>query len=258
MAFDFLSRITANRGESFFRLMFYGRNGTGKTSLASSAPDPLILNFDKKEGSIPEGVKRLNFKSDDPAYSVGLEIAKAIHGKSAEFAAYKTVVLDSISSLSEDLLAGILVASKGDPAAKAEFDDYAKVRQSLIILINTFKSLPVNLIVTALPQLNEDNVSGVPIVLPLIVGGYKQQACAAFDDVYYTRKLPGSPDGARKPRYFIHPESYVETNLVEVVNEKGRVEKTPNVTVYEAKNSFGLPATIENPSWAELMAKRTK
>lgn len=85
------------------KMMVYGQAGMGKTTLALSAPNPLLLDFDN-------GVKRVNNAHLDD--SVGIvqisnwqEVIQLLTQEQAELAAFDTIVVDTIGKMMDFIIA---------------------------------------------------------------------------------------------------------------------------------------------------------
>jgi hypothetical protein len=129
----------------------YGRSGTGKTTLASTWPKPILyLNIlDNGEESISdvEGVDVVDIEtSDDLLEQILWLTKKANKGKLV----YKTVILDTMTQLQ-----GILVRELGEkkkiPKGKRAGDfgvftrqDWGSIAGDLIKVIMDIRALPVN------------------------------------------------------------------------------------------------------------------
>ncbi len=85
------------------KMMVYGQAGMGKTTLALSAPNPLLLDFDN-------GVKRVNNAHLDD--SVGIvqinnwqEVIQLLTQEQADLAGFETIVVDTIGKMMDFIIA---------------------------------------------------------------------------------------------------------------------------------------------------------
>lgn len=78
------------------KAMIYGQPGTGKTTLALSAPRPLLIDFDK-------GVRRVNPAHFAPSFQpqTWQEVHQLLEQEQAELQGFATIVVDTIGKLSE-------------------------------------------------------------------------------------------------------------------------------------------------------------
>jgi phage nucleotide-binding protein len=84
------------------KMMIYGQAGTGKTSLALSAPKPLLLDFDN-------GVKRVNINHlngvDIVQVTSWKEIQQLINQEAASLAPYQSIVVDTVGKMMDFIIA---------------------------------------------------------------------------------------------------------------------------------------------------------
>lgn len=83
------------------KMMIYGQAGMGKTTLALSAPKPLLLDFDN-------GVKRVNMAHLENVDTVQVEnwneIQSLLQQQQAELAPYQTIVVDTIGKMMDYII----------------------------------------------------------------------------------------------------------------------------------------------------------
>ncbi len=83
------------------KMMVYGQAGMGKTTLALSAPKPLLLDFDN-------GVKRVNDAHLNEAGIVQItnwqEVVTLLTTESAELASFETIVVDTIGKMMDFII----------------------------------------------------------------------------------------------------------------------------------------------------------
>ena len=98
------------------RFLIYGADGTGKSTLAASAPDPIFLDIEG--GSEELEISRYPFR-DDPVRghvpNTYDEVLAAISDLTANASPYKTLVIDTIDSL-EAMLWTWMIKRDNDPA----------------------------------------------------------------------------------------------------------------------------------------------
>lgn len=116
------SRLGAVKKERLrlpLRYMFYGAEGTGKSTLASAAPDPIWIDAD--DGSARLNVARYQFR-DEPAGHVPrtyAEILSAIHDLTVSPHSFKTLVLDTADRI-ESMLWQYIIERESEPSARSK------------------------------------------------------------------------------------------------------------------------------------------
>ena len=80
------------------KVLLYGKAGTGKTTLALSAPDPLLLDFDG-------GVSRVNrAHQTDTVQITSWNDVKNLLYATAELAKYRTIVVDTVGKMMDFII----------------------------------------------------------------------------------------------------------------------------------------------------------
>jgi len=219
------------------RVLIYGPMGAGKTTFASTFAEPLFIDTDK--GGMSLRGKHAKFI---PCYeSKGIvrrvfEILKAAESKTGPFApdgdlaGVQTLVLDSVSVLSNAMLCDYIIGLGKDPMqTKPSFDEYGKLLNTQIELGKTFKRLSTmyNIVVTALVDVNKDEMTGAMYGGPLLVGQYRQLIGADFDEVYFAA-TEGTKDSVKHVLY------------------------TAKTGIYDAKSRMGLAYRVENPDASKM------
>lgn len=125
---------------STVKMMIYGQAGMGKTTVALSAPKPLLLDFDN-------GVKRVNSSHLDgvdivPVQNWG-EIQTLLQQQQAELAPYATIVVDTIGKMMDFIITH--VCGSRQPQIK----DWGKVNQEFTWFTRALSALNKNIVFVA-------------------------------------------------------------------------------------------------------------
>lgn len=204
---------------SRFTCLLYGAPGSGKTTMASTAPAPILLiDVDNKATSmvnlqqkISDGdlivhpvMSKLSEDSLRQRVLAGskplrqpkgyLEICDIItnleEGKIGTEA--KTIVLDSLSAVASHLQRLILYTAS---VQQMRIQDWGTFSLNLEELITALLSLNKNIIVIAHESHLRDDVSGAVLAIkPLIEGRMKDRLGAYFEEVYFLSTI-SSKDG---------------------------------------------------------------
>jgi len=233
----------------------YGAPGTGKTTLACTAPTPiLILDVDGKASSmhnishlIADGRvtvrtldvplssgtlrnKLLTIKSPQVSMPMGLlklaDIITELEGKCE----YKTVVLDSLTLTNEHIKRYLLFATK---KVQLSYEGWAFVQDTYINLFESLQKIAVeNIIIIAHERIDKDtkvDASTKFVIRPLIESSMKDKFGIFFNEIYYC--FVTDTDG----------------------NTKWKVRTSPNEDII-ARTSLNLD-TIEEPNISQILIK---
>lgn len=143
--------------DSAIHMLLYGRNRVGKTTLACQFPKPLLLvaveptkTGGARSVSKVAGVKLLRLKASVDLLMLADELALDDQ--------YKTVVIDSATSLEEMILAEImgwdrpsdlLAVGYTKPGDKVSTDQYTERAEKTRKVLRKFLDLPCHLVITA-------------------------------------------------------------------------------------------------------------
>jgi len=117
------------------KAMIYGQAGMGKTTLALSAPKPLLLDFDG-------GVHRVNFGHQGDTYPANnwREVNEVLR---EDLSAYQTIVVDTIGKMIDYII--LYVCNGGIPQIK----DWNKINQEFSNFTRNVSALNKNVIYVA-------------------------------------------------------------------------------------------------------------
>lgn len=177
MALNFSTTDRESRGHGI-KMLVYGRAGTGKTTLCSTAPSPLII-------SAEAGLLSLRSKSIPVAKVSHIQDVWDVYNwckTDARKNGIETICLDSISEITEKCLSNAKEKTK-DPRAA-----YGDMATQTIELVKAFRDLPgLHVLVTAKEGATTDPVTGVTKAQPTAPG---QQVGPAlpylFDMVFHS------------------------------------------------------------------------
>ena len=162
-------------------MLIYGPPGVGKTTFASTAPKPLII--DLENGSLALLGREVDIAQVDTLADAREAIKYALEN------GYQTVVIDSITRYAELLLDEILKENKRDTA---RIQDWGEVVKRIKKLIWTLQGKNINTIFIALETEEKDEES--LLKRPAVPGQLKVAIPAIVDIVGYMRVLK---DGSR-------------------------------------------------------------
>lgn len=191
----------------FLNLLVYGMPGVGKTTFAAQAqdhPDLAPVLFADLEGGLLSvagrgDVDAVAVRSSDDMEELFWELRSG-NLRNAEGLAYRTIVIDSGTNLSNRVLEEWVARNHDRELKKGkgkdrtiddiQIEDYGKMGAQVRRLIAWYRDLPMNLIVTALarfefPQ-NADKRTSAPIsVGPEFIRSLSMNVTGLMDHVWY-------------------------------------------------------------------------
>jgi hypothetical protein len=159
---------------STITILIYGYPGAGKTSLAFTAADPLVLDFD-------QGAHRSEFRDD----SVPIETWADVESMDlADLAPYKTVVVDTVGRCLDRLAEDIMT----DPKMKQRdgqmtLKGWGALKSRFAIWVKGVRNYGLDVVLTS--HLNEQRDGDDLIVRPDIQGGSYTEIFKLADGVAY-------------------------------------------------------------------------
>ncbi len=171
---------TADFGVDGVKVVVYGASGVGKTRLATTASDCIILSAEKgllslKKDNIPY-IEISRPKDVDEAYKF-LKADKE----------YQTIFLDTISEIGEVLLTDFLLTGGPDGTpVKDGRQAYRMMAEAMMPMIRKFRDLPgKNIVFLAKMEVKEDEENGIMMYRPMIPGQViKNQLPYMFDGLW--------------------------------------------------------------------------
>jgi len=180
------------------RVLLYGPSGTGKTTLASTFPNPVFVDLDdgmlSLEGqdityytlnshpsSDPDLIKMIGEKlaiSDD-AYAKSVEVIEQLCNT---FTEKDTLVIDSITFLNDYALATVLASEN---QKKPRIQDWGAAQKLIESIVSNINFADCNIVVIAHEQFVKDDESGFISWLPMTIGKLATKLPIYFDEVYH-------------------------------------------------------------------------
>ncbi|MCC8119446.1 MAG: ATP-binding protein [Bacteroidales bacterium] len=156
---------------STVKMMIYGQSGMGKSTLALSAPQPLLLDFDN-------GVKRINTSHlenvDIVPVTMWSEIQQLLQSP-ADLAPYQTIVVDTVGKMIDYIILHVV------GTRQPRIQDWGKINQEFQWFTRSLSSLNKNIVFVAhrdtrkegdetvfIPSLREKNYNSIVTELDLL------------------------------------------------------------------------------------------
>lgn len=177
--------------ELYFKLLIYGDSGAGKTWLASTAPDPVILLTERN------GEQSVRLSNPDAPYvyvstaeEVREFVAAALDGSWADIGlgTYKprTLVVDGLTEV-QRLVKDQIQKQRGD--GEFSIRDWGVLNEKVRGLLRVFRDLPYNVVCTALSKI--DVADEIRYTQPAFQGkAMGGEAMQYFNLVGYVYKRP--------------------------------------------------------------------
>ncbi len=223
--------------DTFLRVLLYGNMGSGKTHLLGTFPGLFIIDSDHGLLTLKRmGVhyQRFPLGPMDTCFKTVWDILLSIKAKKGPFAPgekwgdIQTLAIDSSTKLSKFILDESMRSSNKNPMDdKADFTDWGRVRSRLENIGRQTQVLPCNVVVTAMAQVEKNEVTGAFVGGPMLDGKYRDIIGGDFDEVYYLEAVAG-----KTPTYRCH---FRKTQW------------------YDAKSRLGLVEPMDDPSYEKII-----
>lgn len=211
--------ITSTKEESpFIKLMVYGDAGVGKTTLISTAPDPIIISSES-------GLLSLR-RYDFPVIKINSfeELIEAYdYCISSE---YQTICLDSLSDIAETILAEYK-GQERDPRKS-----YGRLADDLFSAIRAFRDIPNKHVYFVAKQARLEDDGGMALYRPSFPGQQLNTNVPYFFDLLMCLRIGTDKD---KNTY-----RYLQTN---------------STNTHLAKDRSGILNEIEEPNLTKIFNK---
>lgn len=198
-------------------VLLVGDGGTGKSRLAATFPDPYFFDCDKGMASVRDrAVDYDTFKeaakgqkvSKEQTETLGLypfatawpAIIKRLNELGTQMdkgeCPYKTIVLDSLTTLSEIAMNHVLSSTSQDQPHQGS---YGAQQQYIKRVMNELTAWPVRIVATAHIQKDTNDLTQVVEKLPLLTGKLAGFIGIYFDEVYFMDSVLDPITKASKP-----------------------------------------------------------
>lgn len=190
-----LKFTTTAKGGDFAKILVYGVSGVGKTELAGTAPDPIIISSEKKLISLADkNIPVILIETADD-----LEAAYIWVTTNEKAARFKTVVVDSISDIAETILAHF----KENPVDGNSHGQaaYGSMADAMSPMIKKFRDINTkNLYFIAKSKMVEDVYTNVNMFSPSLPGKVLPGNIAYEFDYVFAMRI-GETEKGSKYRY---------------------------------------------------------
>jgi len=166
--------LSSEEQSCFLKMLVYGASGVGKTVFGSTAPEPLFLDAEAGLLSIQDKkIDRIKIETFQDLRDA-FEFLKAGQHK------YKTVIIDSLTEIQKKSMDSILAKNGKDKPTIGEWgENIEEMRKTS----RYFRDLKMNVILIALEQVVEDEITGVSRRLPALQGKSLPQEVMGFYDI---------------------------------------------------------------------------
>ena len=205
------------------KVLIYGRAGVGKTTLARTAPAPLLLSAEAGVLSLRD----TNIPMVQISSVAELSEAYTWITTNPDAKAFQTVILDSITEIAEQVLANAKTQVKDQRQA------YGELIEKMNMLVRHYRDLPgKNVVMLAKQESHLDEVSKMTMFGPAMPGSkMSQQLPYLFDEVF--RLGVGKTPAGQEYRF---------------------LQTQPDLQ-YEAKDRSGVLDAIEPPDLTHVFNK---
>jgi hypothetical protein len=203
---------TLHVGTTTLKILVIGESGAGKTSLALTIEEPILI-ISAESGLLPlrgKSIDVIDLAIDDEGHTVVKEkrmdrLAEAYRYVVSPEARnkYKWIFIDSLTEISQNLVEKLQVEF---PERKDSFVMYGENAKKIRALIKSFRDLPwYNVVFTALSVIEKDENNHRYVGVSM-VGAMADKVPAYFDEVFYLHVEKDEESGKTK-RMFITEKS---------------------------------------------------
>ena len=149
------------------KIMLYGDSGVGKTTLAVTAPKPLVLLTEKN------GVPSIYASNPEACivYCSTIQdvtnVVAGIMNGDKELSQFETLVIDSLSETQRMIQDDVLKKARRDAM---QLQDYGKLADGTRGLIRVLRDLPIHVVCTALNDVDSEEATGQRHYQPIFIG----------------------------------------------------------------------------------------
>lgn len=197
-------KLSEVKPEENLKILVYGNSGAGKTCFAAGFPYPMLyLDFDGKVDSAAAfyredkerldgiDVRDLSLRmSSDPIEEFSNIISELSKQEASNALAYKTIVLDSLTTFSSLCLKHIVKSNPGIKRTSSRqgvqpgLQDYGILRREFERLIPGLLGLKANIVMLGHIDTNKDELTGEIVRGPLLDGSFAKSLPIYFKEVY--------------------------------------------------------------------------
>lgn len=225
-------KITKGKQARAQRVVIYGVEGIGKSTLASAAPAPLFLDTENGTGQL--NVDRVEVQNLN---DLGGALSELLSGNLG----YKTVVLDTADNLWRMCADSICAENNWADIEKAGYGKgYAMAGDRFRLVISRFDELMkrgINVVIVCHAKIDRisppDNAEYSKYAIKVAAPNRQAEASRELLKEWCDCLL------------FCHYDTTVDSSKGKAVGEHKRIVSTSSAPAWEAKNRYGLPETME-------------
>lgn len=225
-----------DEASEFVKVLLYGRHGSGKTRIAATAPDLLIVDINEKgtRSVRHSGAKVFPVRVWEDLTYVYWYLKGGEHS-------YRSVALDTITQMQHLCMKHVLgEAEDRDPNREPSMPDrraWGKLSELMKPLLLNFRNLDMNVIFVAQERVLSEEDSDITLTVPDLSPGTRGTACAAVDvigRVYQKEVRTTTGKGKNKKeskdwqtRMLVGPHDSFETK--DRTGALGRIVRNPTI-----------------------------
>lgn len=231
---------------------FYGRAGSGKTTLAGSFPGPVLL-LDVRDHGTDSLCDREDIDVLDVQHWDDFEVAYWWIKKHPD--RYKSLVVDTVTQLQQVAIEKILIDAEKDPEKAGDWGvmtkkQWGQVASLMKMWITNLRDLPMEVVFLAQDRMSETETEDPEVMIDPEVGPRLTPSIAAhlnaevsvIGNTFLRRKVKVKTDAAGKKKEVFKDEYCLRLGPDAVYVTKARKPKT-----------ISLPGVLIDPSYEKLI-----
>lgn len=190
-----MAKVSDIKHPDKLKILVYGDSGTGKTYSIATYPSPVyVMDFDRGidtlAGIVGEEFEYDSFYDRDPRKPEAFQEFRKKVAELRRECPYKTVVLDSVTSLGEKAITNFVRVGSGHVDSPLELQDHLRISDKLAQSLDELLGINAHIVVISHPKIIQVEETGELKYLAMQTGNkLPQRVPLYFDEIYKSDKI---------------------------------------------------------------------